>query len=189
MTIYEPAEDSYLLSRTLEHELPKLLKKNKNLRFLEMGCGSGIILEKVSKLGVDKNNISGVDINNEAVEHCCKLGFNCVRSDLFKKVKETYDVIAFNPPYLPKDKREPRGSRRETTGGKKGNEIIVSFLKQAKKQLAPKGKIFLVTSSLAEEVEFEKLGFNANVLEMEKMFFEKIFVWELQHATISQNTQ
>ena len=42
--IYEPAEDSYLMSEVLRRELSKLLSKNSNLRLLEIGIGSGIKL-------------------------------------------------------------------------------------------------------------------------------------------------
>lgn len=177
--IYSPAEDSYLLARALKNSLPGLLKKNKNLRFLEIGCGSGLVLQEAFKAGVKKENIAGADINKESVEHCRKLGFKAVRSDLFQNIEGKFDVIVFNPPYLPKDEREPESSRRETTGGEKGNEISLRFLKQAKKHIQGKGKIFLVTSSLAGKINFEKLGFEAREIAMEKIFFEALNVWEI----------
>ncbi len=179
MAIYEPAEDSYLLSNALKQEIPNLAKGDKNLNFLDMGCGSGIVLQEAVKAGIRKENAAGADINSEAVDHCKKLGFNCIKSDLFQNIEGRFNIITFNPPYLPLDKLEPETSRRETTGGKKGNEIILRFLSQAKKHLASEGKIFLITSSLSEEVNFEKLGYKAHVIAMEKMFFEKIFAWIL----------
>jgi len=179
MTIYSPEEDSYLLANVLKKEIPKLLKKNKNLKFLEVGCGSGIILQTVLDSGFKRENIFGCDINPKAVKHCKKLGFNCIKSNLFSNVKGFYDVIAFNPPYLPEDKREPRNSRRETTGGKLGNERSVKFLKQSKKHLAKNGKIFLVTSSLAKNIDFKKIGYKAKKVSEKKLFFESLFVWEI----------
>ena len=80
--IYSPDEDSYLLSEVLRKRIPSLLSKNKNLKFLEIGCGSGIQLLTLKSLGAE--NIFGVDINEKAVEHCKKLGFNSVVSDLFQ---------------------------------------------------------------------------------------------------------
>ena len=56
-SIYQPAEDSYLMSRILKEQLPELLNKNLNLRFLEIGVGSGIHLQTASRLGVKKENI------------------------------------------------------------------------------------------------------------------------------------
>ena len=43
--MYQPAEDSYLMSRILKEKLPEILKENPDLRFLEIGTGSGIHLE------------------------------------------------------------------------------------------------------------------------------------------------
>ena len=177
--IYEPEEDSYLMSEAIKAEIPKLLKKNLELKFLEVGCGSGINLLSVKKIGVKVENILGSDINPEAVKHCKKLGFRVINSNLFNNIKGKFDIIVFNPPYLPLDKREPKSSRRETTGGKKGNEIIIKFLKQAKKHLAEGGRIFIITSSLSENINFRPLGYRAKEISNKKLFFEKIFVWEL----------
>jgi methylase of polypeptide subunit release factors len=45
MPVYIPAEDSYLMSRILKEQIPNLIKQNPNLKFLEMGAGSGIHLQ------------------------------------------------------------------------------------------------------------------------------------------------
>jgi len=178
MSIYQPAEDSYLMSRILKERLPKLLEENPNLKFLEIGAGSGIHLETAKNLGV--RNIFSSDIDPKSVNHCILLGFNCIHSDLFKKIpKEKFDIIIFNPPYLPEDAREPKSSRLATTGGKKGNEIILKFLKQAKNYLAKDGKIFLITSSLAKEIDFKTFGYQYQEVGCESLFFERICIWEL----------
>src|SRR3972149_3945925 len=140
--IYSPAEDSYLMSETLKKVVPRLLIKKPGLALLEVGCGSGINLIAAAEVGVKK--IIGGDINVNAVKHCRKLGFNCVKSDLCESVKGKFDVIVFNPPYLPLDEREPKDSRTATTAGVLGNEIIIKFLKQAGNHLANGGKIFLI---------------------------------------------
>jgi release factor glutamine methyltransferase len=176
--IYQPAEDSFLMSKILKEKTPELLSKNSNLKFLEIGAGSGLHLETVKKLGV--KNIFSSDINSKAVSHCKLLGFNCIHSDLFKEINGKFNIIIFNPPYLPKDSREPKDSQIETTGGKKGNEIILKFLQQAKEYLEPNGKIFLITSSLAEEINFRKLGYKAKEIGCEKLFFERLCIWELR---------
>jgi len=178
--IYEPAEDSYLMSRILKEQVPNLLKQNSDLKFLEIGAGSGIHLETVFNLGIKKENIFSCDIDKKSVSHCNLLGFNCIHSDLFENISGKYDIIIFNPPYLPDDAREPKNSKTATTGGKKGNEIILRFLKQAKDYLKIDGKIFLITSSLAEDVNFEKLNYKAKEIGCEKLFFEKLCIWELK---------
>lgn len=179
-SIYEPAEDSYLLSKILKNEIPKLLKKNPKLKFLEIGSGSGRNLETALKVGIRKENIFSSDINPKAVEHCKNLGFNCIVSNLFENIsKEKFDLIIFNPPYLPLDKSEPKKSRVETTGGRKGNEVAIEFLKQSKNYLSKNGKIFLITSSLAENIDFKNFKFESKKIGIKKLFFEELVVWEL----------
>ena len=178
--IYQPAEDSFLMSRILKEQVPNLINQNPNLKFLEIGAGSGIHLETASSLGIKKENIFSSDIDKKSVSHCSSLGFNCIHSDLFENISGKYDLIIFNPPYLPEDSHEPKSSRLATTGGKKGNEIILKFLEQAKNYLKIDGKIFLITSSLAEDVNFEKLGYNAKEIGCEKLFFERLCIWELK---------
>lgn len=179
-TIYKPAEDSYLMSRILKENLPSLLEKNPDLRFLEVGAGSGIHLETAYNLGVKKENIFSCDINKDAVAHCNLLEFNCVYSDLFENIDGKYDIIIFNPPYLPEDAREPQDSKLATTGGKKGNEIILRFLKEAKNYLKEDGKVFLITSTLSAEVDFGKFGYRATEIGCERLFFERLCIWELK---------
>lgn len=175
--IYQPSEDSYLLNRILKEQLPSLLKENTNLKFLEIGAGSGIHLETALNCGVKKENIFSVDIDRKSVSHCNLLGFNCAHSDLFENVKGNFDVIIFNPPYLPEDKREDKESSRATTSGKNGSEIINRFLKDAKKYLKKNGIIFLVTSSLTENIDF--LDYDKKEAGCEKLFFERLCVWKL----------
>ena len=67
--IYQPAEDSFLLS-----EILKEILKDPDITVLEIGCGSGIQLQTILKTGV--KNIFSCDLNPEAVKHCKKLGFN-----------------------------------------------------------------------------------------------------------------
>jgi HemK-related putative methylase len=169
------------MSRILKEKIPFLLEKNPNLNFLEIGAGSGIHLETAKNSGIKLENIFSSDIDKKSVSHCQLLGFNCIHSDLFEKIpKLKFDLIIFNPPYLPEDSREPKDSQTATTGGKKGNEIILKFLGQSKKFLSKNGKIFLITSSLAENIDFKKLGYNAKEIGCEKLFFERLCIWELE---------
>ncbi|MHA2408120.1 MAG: HemK2/MTQ2 family protein methyltransferase, partial [Candidatus Ranarchaeia archaeon] len=70
---------------------------------------------------------------------------------------EKFDVIAFNPPYLPVDQqnsheRNPPSEfwlKRSWQGGEKGIEIISSFLKQVGNHLSSNGMIYLITSSVS----------------------------------------
>ena len=126
--IYSPREDSYFLSEILKDKI-----KNIEIKVLEIGCGSGIQLETLSELGVE--NIYSCDINEFAVKQCKSLGFNSIQSNLFENINGKFDLIIFNPPYLPEDPLESKSSKIITTAGKHGNEIINEFLKQAKNHL------------------------------------------------------
>ncbi len=169
--IYEPAEDSYLLQ--------KYVKEYAKGKVLEIGTGSGILAETALEKTKD---VLAVDINEECVEYVKKKGIKCIQSDLFENVKGKFDLIIFNPPYLPLDKREPEDSRRSTTGGKEGYEIIERFLKEAKSYLNEKGKILLVFSSLTGDVEkiFKKYNYTFKKLETKKIPFEELYIYSLE---------
>lgn len=181
-SIYEPAEDSFFISEYLKKHVPLLLKENPNMNIFEMGCGSGINLKTLSDVGVKKKNIFSCDVNSKAVEKCKKMGYNCVKSNLFEKTakRRKYDLIFFNPPYLPKDNREPKESAIATTAGENGNEIIIDFLNQAKNHLNTNGKIIIITSSLSEGIDFEDLGYQFQEISRKFLFYEKLFLWELK---------
>src|SRR3989344_771904 len=140
---------------------------------LEIGAGLGINLKTAAESGVKKENIFSCDINKEAARHCKSLGFNCVQSDLFEKIKGKFNIIIFNPPYLPEDKREPLSSKIATTGGKLGGETINIFLKQTKSYLKQDGRIFLITST--QKKAFFFLGYEKKLLE-KKNFFPYYFL-------------
>lgn len=176
--VYEPAEDSFLLEKIILNEVSILANNNSDLNFLEVGIGSGIQLKAAEKAGVKKNNIFGCDINFTAVENCKKLGYNCIVSNLFENINESFDVIVFNPPYLPKNKIEDSESQIITTGGKLGSEIPNDFLEQAKKHLKKEGRIFLLVSSLTKGLDFS--SFQKKIIGEEKLFFEKLIVYELK---------
>ena len=60
-----------------------------------------------------------------------------------------------------------------------GNEITIKFLQQAKDYLKPNGIIFVITSSLSEEIDFKKLGYIEREIGCETLFMERLCVWEL----------
>lgn len=178
LEIYSPSEDSYFLSDTIKKQFKK--NKDKSLKILDMGSGTGVQAESCIKLGIDKKNIILADINKDSVSHCKSLGFNAIQSNLFESIPKNnkFDIIIFNPPYLPIDKKEPKDSRLATTGGKHGSEIINRFLKQAKDFLANKGKIILLTSSLTKNINWD--GYKKELLAKKKLFFEELYVWEVR---------
>jgi release factor glutamine methyltransferase len=175
--IYTPREDSFLLER----EVKKLAK---NKVFLDLGSGTGI--QAKAALSVKAKSILAADINQEAITLLKKQGINAIKSNLFSSIKGKFDLIAFNPPYLPEDKREDKNSKLATTGGRKGDEIILKFLKQAKSHLNENGIILLVISSLTPKENIIKLltkqGLSYEVISSEKVFFETLEVWKIKKS-------
>lgn len=173
--IYSPAEDSYLLEAQV-----KKLSKGKTV--LDMGCGSGILSLAAKNSG--GKYVLGADINFEAVAETSKKGIDAVKSNLFQKIKGKFDLVVFNPPYLPKDEREDSESSQVTSGGKNGDEIIIRFLKNSTEHLSPNGKILILVSSLTPREKIDKLlvklKLSRKVLSEKKLFMEKLEVWQLQ---------
>jgi release factor glutamine methyltransferase len=178
--IYQPAEDSYFLSEILKKQIPKLLVKNPNLTFLEIGTGSGIQLETAHSSGIKTENIFSSDINKASVQHCNLLGYSCIYSDLFENIKDKFDLIVFNPPYLPEHEYD---KEKDTSGGKDGDETIIRFLQQAKEHLNTNGKIFLLLSSRTPleniEKELQTNNYKKKFLGNERLFYEDLSIWEL----------
>jgi len=172
--IYTPREDSYLL----KNEVKKLAKGK---TFLDMGAGSGI--QSKTAIAAGAKTILAADINPEAIKHLKSQKIPAIKSNLFSDIKGKFDIIAFNAPYLPEDKDEPKDSSLATTGGKRGDEVIIEFFKKAKSHLADKGIILLVLSSLTPKDKIlkllEKKSLNHKVLASKPLFFETLEVWEI----------
>ncbi|OGJ22123.1 hypothetical protein A3K73_07610 [Candidatus Pacearchaeota archaeon RBG_13_36_9] len=170
--MYKPREDSYLLSSALAVYLKD---KDRRINILDMGSGSGIQAETCIKLRF--KNVKAADIDEEAIKTLRKKKFKAIKSNLFSDIKEKFDLIIFNPPYLPEHKYD---REKDTTGGKEGYETIVRFLKQAKKHLNKNGAILLLFSSFSKpsiiKREAKKLGYNIKLLAKKRIFFEKLYV-------------
>ncbi|MCU0642470.1 MAG: methyltransferase [archaeon] len=172
--IYSPREDSFLLER----EVKKLAKGRASL---DMGCGSGI--QGKAALSSGAKSVSFSDINPEAIKELKKQGFDAVKSDLFSDIKEKFDLVSFNPPYLPENKEEGRESGLANSGGKRGDELILRFLKQVKFHLNRGGIILLVLSSLTPrdkiEILLKKQKMHKKLLGKQSFFMESLEVWKI----------
>ncbi len=175
--IYEAAEDSLLLK--------KFIKKYAKGRVLDMGTGSGVLALEAMKY----SKVEACDINKKAVKLVKSKGVKAYFSDLFSNVKCKFDLIMFNPPYLPlevdycgiKFKGKDLGyiNDKALVGGKKGYETLEKFFKDVRKFLKPKGKVLIVVSSLTPRVEeiLNEANFKFKILGRKRIFFEELKVY------------
>jgi len=180
--VYYPREDTLLLAKILEKE------EIKGKKCLEMCCGSGFLSVLMAKRG---GKVVAADINEKAVEATRNnaeknsVKVDAVVSDMFENIKEKFDLIVFNPPYLPDVdfnlKRE--NIERQWSGGKTGREVIKKFVKDAKKFLNKNGKIIMIISSLTGENETKELlkknKFNVKEIAREKIPWEELIVFSI----------
>lgn len=175
--VYNPSDDSELLLKVIEVAPGESL--------LEMGTGTGLIAIHAARLGAV---VTAADLNPHATDLARRNAarnnarLDVVESDLFEKIKDTFDVIAFNPPYLPGDSRSTSWIEKSWSGGEEGSEVTIRFLKEAWRHLAPAGRIYIILSSaggLMPALRAAKERYVMKVLEERHMFFESIYAYEL----------
>ena len=88
--MYQPAEDSFLLSDLIKEYLTN---RNKSIKVLDLGTGSGIQAETCKSLGFD--NILAADIASESLDFASKKRIKTIKSNLFSKIKEKFDLIIY----------------------------------------------------------------------------------------------
>jgi release factor glutamine methyltransferase len=175
--MYQPSEDSHFFVDFLNNYFKKE-KTSKDIKILDMGSGCGVLAETCAEF-MPKKKILCVDKQYSCVKFTREKGFATIHSNLFKEVPRDmkYDLILFNAPYLPKNKLEDKQSQIETTGGKRGDEISLKFLRQAKKYLKQGGKVFLLISSLTP---MDKINnFNPKIVAEKKIWFEELKILEI----------
>jgi len=151
---------------------------------LDMGTGSGILAIELAKLGFE---VTAADINPEAIkiakqntkEAGVKIDF--VISDLFSNIRNKFDLIVFNPPYVKTEDRELKTADMEAlawAGGPDGMQVINRFLSGVSSSLKPEGRIILLVSSNDDKIP-ELPGYTIKLLKRKSLFFEQLFVLEL----------
>jgi release factor glutamine methyltransferase len=144
--------------------------------FLEIGFGSGKNLLVAAK---KFNIVLGTEVlplKNFPSELSCKI--EVVRADKATCFREAiFDVVAFNPPYLPSEQIEDRS----VDGGLHGVEVPLEFLNSALQVLKREGKILILLSSLGDMNLFAKFCSDhrliAKKLVEKKFFFETLTVY------------
>ncbi|MDK2825715.1 release factor glutamine methyltransferase [Methanolobus vulcani] len=174
--VYEPAEDSYLLADTALDLVKDCMS------ILEIGTGTGF----VSAVLKANRNISliATEISPIAAKCAKSNGIDVIRTDMFAGLieKKQFDVVLFNPPYLPtsEDEKVPGWLNYAFDGGVDGRKDVEPFMQQVSNYLKPHGFILMLISSLTgiDEVieKMRKYSFNAQVIASEKCSFEKLVI-------------
>ena len=171
--VYCPAEDSFLLLRAALGEV------RPTDRVLEVGTGSGYVAAGLLGRAAA---VVATDINPFAVGCARARGLAAVRTDLAAGLCGPFDLILFNPPYLPTAPEERINDWLEYAldGGPTGRVVIERFVAEIGRVLAPFGRVLLLVSSLtgpdAVRELFARAGFVSFIVDEEQVEDETLYV-------------
>lgn len=192
--VYLPSDDTDLMIEVLEEEI---VKPNKQIdSAIDLGAGNAFLSLEVYP---NVKEITSIDINPIVIDYLLDVKeqykldkMKIVYSNLFDSVDEEkkFDLITFNPPYVPTDEIESdqdddeiNGYDLAVDGGKDGREIIDKFIEQLPEHLAKDGVCYLLVSShndvsaVIKTIEERKL--KAEIKGTKKLFFEELFVLKI----------
>ena len=136
-----------LTTLVLKKELNQNKEKNK---YLDMGCGQFAILGQYFKKINSYSDVTSIDVYKEFIENSIKNSIqnkndiNILQSNLFSNINEKFDLISFNPPYVPAStKNEKLEFPNIRYSDLEGIQTAKDFLSEAKKFLTPDGIILL----------------------------------------------
>jgi len=178
--VYQPEADTFLLLQAARTEvLP-------GDRVLEIGTGSGTIAAGL--LEIPRTRIVATDINPHAAVCAREAGIDVIRTDLFAAVRGTFDLVLFNPPYLPTlpEERIEDWLEYALDGGENGRVVIEHFAAGVGRILAPGGRILVLVSSLtgpdAVREMFYLQGFSAVIATQQTVEDEELYVFRIERS-------
>jgi len=180
--VYEPAEDSFLLADYLSNDI------RSNDVILDLGTGTGIQAIIAATLKNDVNVIA-TDINPFAVRNAKKNALmnkisqriEFIHGDLFQPLheKEYFNLIIFNPPYLPLPLLDQKTQDWISLAWAQGigSDIIHRFLLESHAYIKKNGRILMILSTLSN-FDFKRWEgtYSIKRLSERAFFFEKIIL-------------
>lgn len=151
-------------------------------RVLEVGTGSGYIASALTEAA---RCVIATEINPHAARMARARGVQVILTDLVSAVRGRFELILFNPPYLPTPEADRKDDWLELAldGGPTGREVIGRFASSIGELLAPGGRALLLVSSLTGEGEvrelFESRGFAVQVAERMEYEGEELMVMKI----------
>lgn len=171
--VYAPAEDTFLLLDAIDPRPGE--------RVLEVGTGCGLVA--VHAAGIAR--VVATDVHPAAVraarDNAARNGREVAvaRADLARGIRGPFDLVAFNPPYLPAS--DDGADATAWTGGAEGSEVAVRFLQELRSVLARDGRAYLVLSSRNRAGESTaRRTFDAEPVARRPGFHEELRVWRLR---------
>jgi len=167
--VYLASEDSLLLRRVLQ--------RFSGQSCLEIGSGNGGNLSVLVKS-------FGFVVGTDIVPPEMPLGGGefvlADRASCFRDY--TFDLVAFNPPYLPSEEVEDPA----VDGGRDGVDAALAFLEEAVRVMKSTGTILILLSSYnpRERIELicRKHGLTMTLEESERLFYENLAVYAIRRA-------
>ncbi len=155
---------------------------------LDLGTGTGILAifcaDKAEKVIATDINPKAVELAKNNVKLNKKTNVEVRWGDLFEPINEKFDLILFNPPYIPENYNPNDNIEVALCCGKK-YEIIHKFAREAKKYLKPKGKIQIIFSNLADskviKLIFIRQGYEIKMIAERGLRIEKFMIYLLSH--------
>ncbi len=202
-TVYPPSRDTYVLLGAVTDV--------EGRRFLDLGCGNGLVGAYAAAMGAD---VVCADVNPDAVAHASARAEDMgvvvtgLVSDLFGRVEGLFDVITFNPPYLPTSRLNLKGpcatcqwpSWEEGPartfrcrspkwlaydGGRKGRELTDRFIEGVGRHLAPEGRALLIAIADNDVPDLLRTasgrGLTGKIVDECEAPDETLFLVELRH--------
>ncbi|MHA1905993.1 MAG: HemK2/MTQ2 family protein methyltransferase [Candidatus Thorarchaeota archaeon] len=174
--VYPPAEDTFLLLDSIDTKPGDIA--------IEVGSGSGYVALHLCQT---VNRVIAIDSSHAAVrntianvrKNSLEHKVTVIQSDLLTAInpREKFSIIAFNPPYLPK---EDSGTSLDHAliGGEIGIEVTERFVRHAVGYLQPEGRMYIVTSTLADIETIEHVmnscSLATEVVGETPLFYEKL---------------
>lgn len=174
--MYEPAEDTYFLEDVIKNYRGKFA--------LEIGIGSGYLLHCLRKnfdyvVGTDISFDSLLFAKNNSVKYDDNTYLIC--TDLALSIKNKFDLIISNPPYLPHG--DSKIEDNTVHGGLDGFEFSLRLIKSCISLLNDAGQLLIVRSNLSNldkmDQKIRGLFTNSKVVARKNFFFEVLDVLEL----------